>query len=279
MTEAFDLPAYLGRIGWSGPLRPGLPLLRDLVARHAAAIPFEGIEALLGRTPALDPAALQAKLVQGGRGGWCFEQNSLLLLALRALGLAPRRLLARVRYGVPPGTPVPRTHLALQLELPEGPHLLDVGFGGLLPTAPLALRPGVVQPTPHGEFRLLQEAGGWLLQAAAGGDWLDLYLLGPEPQEPADIDAANWLVANRPGGLFTANLVASLAPPGRRLMLLNHRLTERTAGGAEQAALLEGPALGAALRDRLGIRLGPADRAALEAAMAADRPGRLAAMP
>src|SRR4051812_26387159 len=150
----FDLDGYLARIGWTGPLAPDLATLRRLVARHTAAIPFEGIDALLGRTPALDAAGLQAKLVGARRGGWCFEQNSLLALALEALGFRPQVRLARVRYGVPPGPPMPRTHMVLRLDLPEGPHLADAGFGGVTVTAPLALRPGEAQATPHGRFRL-----------------------------------------------------------------------------------------------------------------------------
>ena len=71
----FDLDGYLARIGWAGPLAPDLATLRRLVAHHTAAISFEGVDALLGRTPAVDAAGLQAKLVGARRGGWCFEQN------------------------------------------------------------------------------------------------------------------------------------------------------------------------------------------------------------
>lgn len=273
----FDLDGYLARIGWDGALAPDLATLRCLVAHHTAAIPFEGIDALLGRTPALDAGGLRAKLVGGRRGGWCFEQNSLLAMALAAIGFAPRPLLARVRYGVPPGQPMPRTHMVLRLDLPEGPHLADVGFGGVTMTGPIALQPGPAQPTPHGQFRLVEAPGGLLLQAALGGDWADLYLLGLEPHLPVDVDQANWVVANRPGGFFTANLVASRSPPGQRLTLLNRRLAVRETNGAETVTQLEGAALGEALRGRFGIALTAAELAAVDAALAAARPGHIAA--
>jgi N-hydroxyarylamine O-acetyltransferase len=121
----FDLDGYLARIGWTGPLAPDLATLRRLVAQHTAAIPFEAVDALLGRTPAVDAAGLQAKLVGARRGGWCFEQNSLLALALGALGFRARPLLARVVFGLPPGVVLSRTHMALRVELPEGPHLVE----------------------------------------------------------------------------------------------------------------------------------------------------------
>jgi N-hydroxyarylamine O-acetyltransferase len=283
----FDLDGYLARIGWSGPPAPDLATLRRLVAHHTAAIPFEGIDALLGRTPTVDAAGLQAKLVGARRGGWCFEQNSLLALALGALGFRARPLLARVVFGLPPGVVLSRTHMVLRVELPEGPYMVDAGFGGVTLTGAVALGSRAAQPTPHGPFRLVDRPDGLLLQALVGGDWVGLYVVAADPQMPADIEAANWLVANRPGGLFTANLVASRAPAGRRLTLLNRRLTlreetgrevaGRDASGGETVTLLAGPALGAVLRREFGLALGEAELAAIEAALALARPGHIAA--
>lgn len=270
-----DLDGYLARIGWAGPLAPDLPTLRGLLARHTAAIPFEATEALLGRTPVLDAAGLQAKLVGARRGGWCFEQNSLLALALGAIGFQTRTLLARVVYGLPPGAMLSRTHMVLAVDLPEGPHLADAGFGGVTLTGPVALGSRAPQGTPHGPFRLVEVADGLLLQALLGEDWVGLYVVAMGPQLPADIEAANWLVANRPGGLFTANLVATRAPPGRRVSLLNRRLTLREADGTETVTLLPGPALGAALRRAFGLVPDAAELAAIEAALAAARPGHV----
>ncbi|TDH61676.1 arylamine N-acetyltransferase [Dankookia rubra] len=275
MADDFDLDGYLARIGWAEPLAPDLATLRGLLARHTAAIPFEGIEALLGRTPAVDAAGLQAKLVVARRGGWCFEQNSLLALALGAIGFRARPLLARVVYGLPPGEVLSRTHMVLAVDLPEGAQLVDAGFGGITLTGPIALGSRAVQPTPHGPFRLVEVTDGLLLQALLGRDWVGLYVVAAGPQLPADIEAANWLVANRPGGIFTANLVASRAPPGRRLVLLNRRLTLREADGAETITLLAGKALGEVLRREIGLPLGDADLAAIESALAAARPGHI----
>ena len=273
----FDLRAYLARIGWEGPVVPDLFTLRALVARQVDAIPFEGIEALLGRTPSLDPGALQAKLVRLRRGGWCFEQNTLLWLALREIGFTARPLLARVRWGVPPEQPMPRTHMALRVELPEGAVMADAGFGALTLTGPLALRPEEVQETPHGPCRLMPDGEGLMLQARLGEDWADLYLLGLEPQHAVDIEAANWLVANRPGGIFTANLVAARAPAGRRLALLNRKLTIRASESAETILLPDGAeSLRETLAGQFGIALNPQEAKAVAAALAEARFGHVA---
>ncbi|HXF77370.1 MAG TPA: arylamine N-acetyltransferase, partial [Usitatibacter sp.] len=76
-ASAFDLGAYFARIGYDGAAEPTLATLRALHELHPRAIPFENLSPFVGETPALDPASLQAKLVRGGRGGWCFEQNLL----------------------------------------------------------------------------------------------------------------------------------------------------------------------------------------------------------
>jgi N-hydroxyarylamine O-acetyltransferase len=49
----------------------------------------------LGRPIRLDLGSLQAKLVFGRRGGYCFEQNRLFAAALEALGFAVTPLAAR----------------------------------------------------------------------------------------------------------------------------------------------------------------------------------------
>lgn len=146
MSEAEFLDAYLDRIGLRGRLDPTLTTLRAVVAAHVATIPFENIDVLLGRPPKLDLASLQAKMVRGGRGGYCFEQNKLLRAALQALGFAATGLLARVVRGFPADAERVATHMAVRVDLPEGPFLADVGFGNLTPTAPLALVPEIERP-------------------------------------------------------------------------------------------------------------------------------------
>ena len=71
--EGIDLDAYFERVGYSGPREPTLEVLKALELAQPAAIAFESLDPLLGRPVRLDPASLEAKLVRGGRGGYCFE--------------------------------------------------------------------------------------------------------------------------------------------------------------------------------------------------------------
>ncbi|MQA17573.1 MAG: arylamine N-acetyltransferase, partial [Pseudonocardiaceae bacterium] len=51
--------------------------LRRLHRAHALSIPFENLDVMLGRGVDIELNAVQAKLVAGGRGGYCYEHNLL----------------------------------------------------------------------------------------------------------------------------------------------------------------------------------------------------------
>ena len=244
-----DLAAYLGRIGQAGPREPNLAALRAIVAGHAANIPFENIDVLLGRGVRLDPAALIDKLVRRRRGGYCFEHNTLLWAALGALGFAAEGLAARVVWLRPEGSIGPRTHMLLRVTLPEGAFLADVGFGGLTLTAPLSFASEAEQQTPHEPHRLVPRGDDLELQALLDDAWVPLYRLSPQAQLPIDYEVANWFTSTHPEGLFTNNLMCARPDPDCRYALLNDRLTirrrrrpaerRRLAGSGELAAVLE----------------------------------------
>ena len=105
MSETFDLDAYFGRIGYAGPRAADMATLQAIQALHPAAIAFENLDPLLGRPVRLDLASIQQKLIGTRRGGYCFEQNTLLAAALEALGFKVTRLAARVRWMLPPERP------------------------------------------------------------------------------------------------------------------------------------------------------------------------------
>ena len=76
---------------------------------------------------------MERKLVGSLRGGYCFEQNVLLQMALEEKGYTVVPLLCRVRWGKPDDALGPNTaftHLALKVRLDEGDYLVDVGFAG-----------------------------------------------------------------------------------------------------------------------------------------------------
>ena len=260
------LDSYFERVGFAGAPAPTLANLRTLHALHAAAIPFENLSPLLGEPVSLDVGALQEKLVARRRGGWCFEHNLLFMHVLRAMGYSLRPLAARVRWNVPPNAATPRSHCLSLVELPEGPHIADVGFGGLTLTAPLALRPGEVQETPHEAHRIVAEGDGFGLEARVGGDWQRLYNFDLAEALQADYEVSNWYLGNFPQSQFVTGLICARAAPDMRHALRNTRYSVHHPGGlTERRFIARLDDMKGVLRDAMKIPL--PDSARLDAAL------------
>lgn len=249
--DPFDLPAYLDRIGLAQAPTATLAGLEAVCLHHVGAIPFENLDPLTGRTPSLEPARLQAKLVGDRRGGYCFEHNLLLALALVRLGF--RVTLREARVAAP--TRLGRTHGVLEVAAEGEAWLADVGFGGRGLLGPVPLDGADIRR--HGEaWRLRPQARGQLLQAGAGGAWEDLYLLEPGEVYPVDWAVANHYTGSHPDSRFVRTLTVQLAQPGRRRVLRGRTLTTWGQDGPDTR---EVPAadLAATVRDTFGLEVPP----------------------
>lgn len=251
--DAFDLDAYLERVGRPAVGGADLATLSALHVAHVASIPFENIDVLWKRGVALDTASLAAKLVHGGRGGYCFEHNALFALALRALGFGVVPLAARVRYRA--ARPLPRTHQLLLVTVAGERFVADVGFGGqtLLGPLPLAAREPVRQYAWN--YRLVPEGDGFVLQLAGSDGYVDLYAFTLEPALPADLEMANWYVSTHPASRFVTTLTVQQATPSVRRVLQDLDYTEDRGGGDVRSERLAPEALPGLLRDTFGLHL------------------------
>jgi N-hydroxyarylamine O-acetyltransferase len=264
---AIDLDRYAERIGLEGPRAPTLDLLERISFGHATRVPFENLDLHLGQGISIDPASVFEKLVARRRGGYCFEQNLLLLEALRGFGFAARPLAARVLY-TRPADASPRTHMLVLVDVKSKTYLADVGFGVHNLLAPLPFEPDRPREI-HGEtFRLreipwdgraLAAPPSFELEVVAGDQTTPLYRLSLEDQKPVDFEMANWFTSTHPDSFFVKSKIVSLPSPGVRTMLRDRELTVKR-GGAEEKRTIEGDdAYRATLREIFGIDLG--DRA------------------
>jgi N-hydroxyarylamine O-acetyltransferase len=217
MTDAFDLDAYLARIGYTGPRQPDLAILRALHLAHVQAIPFENLNIQLRLPVPLDVASLQAKMVQQRRGGYCFEQNTLFGHVLTAVGLTDvLQCEARVRQGM---TQVrPRTHMVLVTTLDGVPWLADVGFG-----ADGIMEPVRMDGSTHEQYgrryRVAEDGELRVLQRAYSGGWEDLYAFLPAAVHPIDFEVGNWFCATYPSSAFLKTVTAQRSTPEARHIL------------------------------------------------------------
>jgi N-hydroxyarylamine O-acetyltransferase len=248
----FDLPAYLERVGYAGTPRPDYATLKALHLAHATHIPFENLDILLGRPIRLDAESLQAKLVTGGRGGYCFEQNLLFAAVLEEMGFSFRLLAARVRYGT--HRILPRTHMLLLVEADGEEWIADVGFGlgGL--TLPLPFSSGREVQQFHWRYRAVGEAGLWAVQSWHGASWADLYLFSLEPWHLVDFEMANYYTSTHPASRFVQTLTAQLPTPEARFLLRNRELTIDRGDTAQSRMLADDDELLAVLADTFGLR-------------------------
>ena len=254
----FDLETYSARIGLPDADPPSLALLGRVIAYHTSTIPFENLDIILGRPVRLDIASIQAKLVGAARGGYCFEQNTLLKAALEEMGFGVTSLMARVIRGSAADAITLLAHLLLRVDLPEGAYLADVGFGNLTPTAPIKLDCVDSQPTEHEVFRPQPLNGETVLQARLGVLWENVYRFSDLPTHPIDHEVANWLTSTRPDDLFTANVIAARPGIQCRKTLFNGEVTIRDLENTVQRfAVQSEPMLRDALRDHFGIVLQP----------------------
>ncbi|MGZ3307903.1 MAG: arylamine N-acetyltransferase family protein, partial [Xanthobacteraceae bacterium] len=265
--DEFDQDGWLARIGYHDSREPTLETLNALVSAHSSAIAYESIDVLLDRPPKLDLRSLQDKMIAGGRGGYCFEQNMLFRGALRSLGYSVTSLQARVVRGLDIDAPRPMLHMVLRVDLPQGPFLADVGFGNLAPTAPLRLAPLVEQDTPHEVMRFIEMGDELTLQSRLRDRWEHIYRVVPLPRLDTEYEICNWFTGTHPQSPYLNNMIAALpGPQGTRLTLFNARFNVRHASGEVERRTLESKdEYRCVLRDQFGIALSEQD---LETALA-----------
>jgi N-hydroxyarylamine O-acetyltransferase len=259
--EAERVDAYLVRIGAERPRRPDAEALRELQLAHLRTVPFENLSIHLGEPIVLDEQALVEKLVDRGRGGFCYELNGAFAALLTALGYRVTLLAARVFNGERFGPPL--AHLALRVDLAE-PWLVDVGFGRFSPH-PLRLDVREDQVDPAGVFRVSEDAGdhsgdggdlsgdGGYLQVAMDGE--PQYRLDPRPYRLDDFIPTCWWMQTSPESHFTTSVTCSRLTGTGRITLSGDRFITTVDGQRQEVALVGDEEILAAYREHFGIHL------------------------
>lgn len=255
------LTAYFERIGFTGEPRRDIETLEALHLAHPLTIPFENLSTILGEPVPIDFESIMAKLVEQGRGGYCFEHNTLFQAVVESIGFAVTPLAARVVWSADPSHVNPRTHMVLLVKLEGRDLLCDVGFGGATLTRPLELVMEREQPTPHETFRLMPHDGEFELQVHWEDRWRPMYRFDLQPQLPVDFEALNHYVATYPGSHFRTTLMAGRALADRRIALVNNRfIILRDGRQQEERTLNTATALREVLTDDFGLSLVPDSR-------------------
>src|SRR5437879_1437812 len=118
---------YMQRIGYRGPLKPSVEVLRKLHSRHLLSVPFENLDIHLGRPIILNEDTFYEKIIKHHRGGFCYELNGSFAALLKSLGFKVRMLSVRVARKNGGFTPE-FDHMTLMVTMKDR-WLADVGFG------------------------------------------------------------------------------------------------------------------------------------------------------
>jgi N-hydroxyarylamine O-acetyltransferase len=251
-----SLSLYLQRLGFNTPPAPTLETLRQLQMRHTGAFPFENLTTLSGEPVLIDLPSIEQKVLYEGRGGYCYELNNLFLALLQALGFDARGISGRVVMGQPEGAWTARTHRLSLVTLDGVRYITDVGFGGMVPTAPLLLDTPAEQLTPHEPYRIEQQADGYTLRAKVAGEWRAMYLFDLQRQEDIDYTVGNWYVSTHPESPFAKQLMVARTGEGWRRTLNNGSFAiHRLGNESERRQVADVDELVGLLKSEFGIRV------------------------
>lgn len=255
-TRLSNLAHYLQLLGFEAPPAPTLDTLRQLQLRHTGVFPFENLATLAGEPVLIDLPSIERKLLQEQRGGYCYELNHIFFVLLQELGFDVQGITGRVVMGQPEGAWTARTHRLSLVHLDGVRYITDVGFGGMVPTAPLLLDSRAEQPTPHEPYRIDQHKDGFTLRAKVGDEWRPMYIFDLQRQEDVDYAVGNWYVSTHPDSSFSRQLMVARTGDGWRRTLNNGSFAiHRTGHASERHEVADVAELIDLLQLEFGIRL------------------------
>jgi len=248
-----DIPAYLRRIAYRGPVTPSQETLRRLHYRHLQAVPFENLDIARHRRILLDPQAFVRKVVEDRRGGFCYELNGAFAALLEALGFPVTLLSGRVPRE--DGSESPEfDHLALRVDLDE-PWLADVGFGDSF-LEPLRLTSRDEQQAAGKTFRIVDLSGSLMVEQKQSGEaWKPVYKFTLVPRNLHDFAAMCDFHQTSPESFFTRRRICSRATPGGRITLADSKLVVTENDDRQERSLQSDEEWNAALEQHFGIVL------------------------
>jgi N-hydroxyarylamine O-acetyltransferase len=240
------IEALLHRIGLPAMPEADVHGLRALHRAYLTHVPYEDIAVQLGETGPLDATALAARVCGDGRGGYCFELNTVLAALLRGCGFVVTHHQAVV------GGAGPTNHMALLVQFDGERWLADAGLGeGFL--EPLPFREGATEIGPF-TYTLAREDGGswWMGQHEWGS--VNGFRMTEEPSSMADFEVHHDRLAHDPESSFVKTLVVQSARDDR-IVTLRARTLSSIGPTVDEKRVLEREEFGSVLFEVFGITL------------------------
>ncbi len=221
-AEQLDL--YLERIGLARPAKTDFEALAAIHRAHLLSFTWEAVDAFMGWPSSTDPQDAFAKMVEGRRGGWCYEMNGLLGAALAALGFRVTRLCGAVNRETL-GDGVIGNHLTLRVDL-DRPYLAEVGVADAI-IEPVPMTVGSFRQRRF-DFAIVESGDGWLRFRNHPLGLARSFDFQPERRDEAAIAAAHRWLTRDPRSPFTGALALFRHTSNGYAALKNDRLRRIT---------------------------------------------------
>lgn len=249
MLDASTRDRLLRRIGLSSVPAADADGLRAVHRSYVSHVPFESISVQLGESAPLDPSALVERVLTDGRGGYCFEVNTVLLELLTTLGFGVERRQAIVGERSAFASGEPTNHLALVVSVPgSGEQFIAEGGWGEGPLDPPPLAEG---PLPSG-MTIERDGDGWWVGQHSWGTTPG-YRFGDEAVSLEAFAEHHRRLSTSPDSGFVKNLLVQ-TPRDDHILSLRSRTTFVDGPDLRERSVLESEAeLGEVLERRFGI--------------------------
>ncbi len=220
---------YLRRIGlgdWTPAVdHAGLALLQK---SHQERVPFENLDIYWKVPIAIDSERFFTKIVENGRGGFCYELNGLFNELLQALGFETRLISARVANGDGHGPEF--DHAAIVVRLGDDELLTDVGFGSFT-AEPLRYVLDKEQNDRNGTFMIRRFADDQLeVVQQVESEWKSQYIFTDTPRELSEFARMCEFQQTSPDSHFTKGAMCSIMTSDGRKTLTDKKFIVTSAG-------------------------------------------------
>jgi N-hydroxyarylamine O-acetyltransferase len=212
--DTAQVHAYLDRIGYEGSLDPSLDNLRALHNAHIFSVPFENLDMHLGRHVPVDVEHAFRKIVEGRRGGFCYELNPLFHALLSTLGYEVKIISARMLLR---DEGHPFDHIATVVHLDDD-WLIDVGYGRQPP--PLRIAPHAQTASESFAFKLDVRNGEFVIMGSTDcGGYEALYGFSLVNRDLPEFEERAIWTQTSPDSIFTRAPICTLPTQDGRVTL------------------------------------------------------------
>lgn len=252
-SSKIEVSRYLERIGLKGRrLKANSQGLEDLQLAHLLAVPFENLDIHWRRPIILDRERFYDKIVNHGRGGFCYELNGLFEELLKEIGFETYLISARVFSGARHGPEF--DHAAIIVTIGKERFLADVGFGDFT-AKPLRFVLDDLQPDRHSTFKINKFSEDYFeVTMLEDPQWKSLYIFKDEPRELSEFSGMCDFHQFSPSSHFAKGKLCSIMIDDGRKTLTDHKMSVARGAGKSETPIHTDEEFYRLLDDEFGIK-------------------------